>query len=156
MRHSTKSAGTSASSHHGVRSGMRSGSCRPSSNRTPGKMRLAGAGGIALAIGMSPTAAFAVGAIIPLVPFLLTSGVAAIAVSVKGSASSSAEPAVANVGRAFANVADMTDPNAKERYELRNMLKELSETARSIRVWSSYLERHPEALITGKSGTKRK
>ena len=37
----------SASSHQGVRSGIRSGSCRPSSRATPGKMRCAGAGGIA-------------------------------------------------------------------------------------------------------------
>ena len=69
---------------------------------------------------------------------------------------SGAQPAIDNIGQAFANVADMTDPNAKERYELRNMLKELSEAARSIRVWSSYLERHPEALIQGKAGSKRR
>jgi len=70
--------------------------------------------------------------------------------------STGAQPAIVQAGQAFANVADMTDPNAKERYELRNMLKELSEAARSIRVWSSYLERHPEALITGKGGSKRR
>jgi paraquat-inducible protein B len=70
--------------------------------------------------------------------------------------STGAQPAIDQAGQAFANVADMTDPNAKERYELRNMLKELSEAARSIRVWSSYLERHPEALITGKGGSKRR
>ena len=67
-----------------------------------------------------------------------------------------AQPAVDQAGQAFANVADLTSANSKERNELRNVLKELSEAARSIRVLSSYLERHPEALITGKGGSKRK
>jgi paraquat-inducible protein B len=69
---------------------------------------------------------------------------------------SGAQPAVDQAGRALANVADLTAANSKERAELRNTLKELSEAARSIRVWSSYLERHPEALITGKGGSKRR
>ena len=67
-----------------------------------------------------------------------------------------AQPAIDNAGQMFANVAEMTDTNAKERYELRNTLKELSEAARSLRVLTQYLERHPEALITGKSGSKRR
>ncbi len=66
------------------------------------------------------------------------------------------QPTIDQAGQVFANVADLTSANSKERNELRSVLKELSEAARSIRVWSSYLERHPEALITGKSGTKRK
>ena len=57
---------------------------------------------------------------------------------------------------ALANVADLTNPNSKERRELSNMLKELSEAARSIRVFAGYLERHPEALIQGKGGSKRR
>jgi paraquat-inducible protein B len=32
------------------------------------------------------------------------------------------------------------------------MMKELRSAARSIRVLTDYLERHPEALIRGKSG----
>jgi paraquat-inducible protein B len=70
--------------------------------------------------------------------------------------STGTQPAIDNAGQAFANVADLTDANSKERAEMRNMLKELSEAARSIRVWSSYLERHPEALITGKGGSQRR
>jgi paraquat-inducible protein B len=70
--------------------------------------------------------------------------------------STGAQPAVDNVGQAFANVADLTDANSKERAELRSALRELAEAARSIRVWSSYLERHPEALIQGKAGSKRR
>jgi ABC-type transporter Mla subunit MlaD len=39
--------------------------------------------------------------------------------------STGAQPAVDNVGQAFANVADLTDANSKERAELRSALKEL-------------------------------
>jgi len=70
--------------------------------------------------------------------------------------SATAQPAVANLDQALANVADLTDANSKERQEMRNMLKELAEAARSIRVWSSYLERHPEAIIYGKGQSKRR
>jgi len=35
-------------------------------------------------------------------------------------------------------------------------LKELQSAARSIKVWAEYLERHPEALIRGKSKSKRR
>jgi paraquat-inducible protein B len=35
-------------------------------------------------------------------------------------------------------------------------LKELQVAARSIKVWAEYLERHPEALIRGKSKSKRR
>ena len=35
-------------------------------------------------------------------------------------------------------------------------LKELQAAARSIKVWAEYLERHPEALIRGKSKSKRR
>jgi paraquat-inducible protein B len=39
--------------------------------------------------------------------------------------------------------------------ELTYTLKELSASARAIRVWAEYLERHPEALIQGKGGPRR-
>jgi paraquat-inducible protein B len=38
------------------------------------------------------------------------------------------------------------------RYDLNAMLKELTGAARSIRVFADYLERHPDALLRGKSG----
>jgi len=66
------------------------------------------------------------------------------------------QPAIDNAGQMFANVADLTDPNARERSELRITLKELSEAARSLRNLADYLARYPEALITGKSGSKRR
>jgi paraquat-inducible protein B len=39
-------------------------------------------------------------------------------------------------------------------YELRNAIKELGESARSLRVLLEYLERHPDALIFGKGKAK--
>ena len=33
-----------------------------------------------------------------------------------------------------------------------NLMQELTRAARSIRVFADYLERHPEALIRGKTG----
>jgi paraquat-inducible protein B len=42
------------------------------------------------------------------------------------------------------------------RYELINVLQELTAAARSIRVVAEYLERHPEATIHGKPGSKGK
>lgn len=39
-------------------------------------------------------------------------------------------------------------------YKLYTALDELSNAARSIRVFAEYLERHPEALIRGKEGTR--
>lgn len=67
-----------------------------------------------------------------------------------------ARPAIDSAGQALANVAGMTDPMARERQELRTMLNELSEAARSIRILSSYLEQHPETLIRGKGGSARR
>jgi paraquat-inducible protein B len=65
--------------------------------------------------------------------------------------SDTARPAVQNVGKAFANIENMTRKGAVERERLDKMLKELSAAARSIKNWASYLERHPEALIRGKA-----
>ena len=42
--------------------------------------------------------------------------------------------------------------DSQTRYDLNSMLKELAGAARSIRVFADYLERHPEALLRGKSG----
>jgi paraquat-inducible protein B len=46
----------------------------------------------------------------------------------------------------------MVGSNSQTRYDLDSMLKELAGAARSIRVLTDYLERHPEALIRGKAG----
>jgi paraquat-inducible protein B len=42
--------------------------------------------------------------------------------------------------------------NSQIRGELSDLLKQLQETARAVRVLASYLEQHPNSLIVGKSG----
>jgi paraquat-inducible protein B len=44
--------------------------------------------------------------------------------------------------------------NAPLRYDLNALLKELTGAARSIRVFADYLERHPDALLRGKTGAQ--
>lgn len=52
----------------------------------------------------------------------------------------------------FANDASaLLKPGSDARYEFETMLREISRTARSIRLLSEYLERNPNALLTGRS-----
>ena len=44
--------------------------------------------------------------------------------------------------------------NSPTAVELRGLLQELSSAARSMRSLTDYLERHPEALLKGKGGTR--
>ena len=53
----------------------------------------------------------------------------------------------------LSSIDDMTAPGSPVRYELVNAMKELAGAARSMRVLADYLERHPEALVQGKSGS---
>lgn len=50
--------------------------------------------------------------------------------------------------------ANLTGPAAPGQLELRNAMGELARAARSLRVLADYLERHPEALIRGKTTTE--
>jgi paraquat-inducible protein B len=53
------------------------------------------------------------------------------------------------------NTADKAiSPNSALQQEAQSLLRELGAAARSIRVLASYLERHPEALIKGKGGSR--
>jgi paraquat-inducible protein B len=52
----------------------------------------------------------------------------------------------------LASAESMVGSDSQTRYDLNAMLKELAGAARSIRVFADYLERHPEALLRGKSG----
>jgi paraquat-inducible protein B len=52
----------------------------------------------------------------------------------------------------LASAEAMVGSDSQTRYDLDSMLKELAGAARSIRVLTDYLERHPEALIRGKPG----
>ena len=50
--------------------------------------------------------------------------------------------------------ATLVGPNAAGQQELREALQEVARAARSLRVLTDYLERHPEALIRGKTEQK--
>ncbi len=78
-----------------------------------------------------------------------------LAVSIQNTADA-ARPAVNEVERAFANIADLTAKGSEERKQLERTLREFQAAARSIKLWAEYLERHPEALIRGKGKSKRR
>jgi paraquat-inducible protein B len=50
------------------------------------------------------------------------------------------------------NANKLIEPNSVLGAELGNTLQEVSRAARSVRVLADFLERHPEALIRGKTG----
>lgn len=50
----------------------------------------------------------------------------------------------------LSNMNDIVDKKSAIRNELERSLKELSRAAKSMRVFTEYLERHPEALLKGK------
>jgi paraquat-inducible protein B len=50
------------------------------------------------------------------------------------------------------NAGKLIEPNSPLDQELTNTLREVSGAARGVRVLTDYLERHPEALIRGKTG----
>jgi paraquat-inducible protein B len=50
------------------------------------------------------------------------------------------------------NTRTLTGPNSMQIQQLSSTLNEVSRAARSVRVLADYLERHPEALIRGKTG----
>lgn len=50
------------------------------------------------------------------------------------------------------NANNVVEPGSVQTQELDNALHEITRAARSVRVLSDYLERHPEALIRGKAG----
>lgn len=56
--------------------------------------------------------------------------------------------------QALAGVSAVVAPSSPLYTEIQRMLRELTDAARSIRVMADYLERHPEALITGKGGRR--
>jgi paraquat-inducible protein B len=59
-----------------------------------------------------------------------------------------------NVNAAAADASALLSPTSPVNAELRQLLVELTEAARSIRLMADYLERHPEALIRGKEGDR--
>jgi paraquat-inducible protein B len=53
------------------------------------------------------------------------------------------------------NTTKMTEPNSAFNSNLADTLSEVSQAARSLRVLTDYLERHPESLIRGKTGDSK-
>lgn len=58
--------------------------------------------------------------------------------------------ALEHVGRVLANAEHLLSPDEPVHRELRRVMRDMSEAARSLRVMADYLERHPEALIYGR------
>jgi paraquat-inducible protein B len=50
------------------------------------------------------------------------------------------------------NTTNLTAPNSAQVQQLDSTLQEVSRAARSVRILTDYLERHPEALLRGKKG----
>ena len=65
-----------------------------------------------------------------------------------------ADAALVQAEKTLSTIEGVAGKDSAVVYQLTNMMKELSAAARSIRNWASYLERHPEALIRGKSGSR--
>jgi paraquat-inducible protein B len=61
-------------------------------------------------------------------------------------------PLVSQARGTLASAEAIVGPESPVRYDLNAMLKELTGAARSIRVFADYLERHPDALLRGRSG----
>jgi paraquat-inducible protein B len=61
--------------------------------------------------------------------------------------------ALASADRVLKNTdATLVGKDAPGQQQLRDALREIAAAARSLRVLSDYLERHPDALLRGKSG----
>ncbi len=59
--------------------------------------------------------------------------------------------AVASAERVFSSVDSMVSEDSALRYEVVEAVREISEAARSLRQLAEYLQRNPNALLTGKS-----
>jgi paraquat-inducible protein B len=64
----------------------------------------------------------------------------------------SARGTLASAQGTLDNASNLTAPNSAQVEQLDTTLQEVNRAARSVRVLTDYLERHPEALIRGKKG----
>lgn len=62
------------------------------------------------------------------------------------------DPLLTQAQATLAATDSLVGTDSQLRYDLGTLLKELTSAARSIRVFADYLERHPEALLRGKTG----
>ncbi len=63
-------------------------------------------------------------------------------------------PLLAQADSTLASAQTLVGHDLQLRYDLGDLLKELTGAARSVRVFADYLERHPEALLRGKAGAQ--
>ena len=63
-----------------------------------------------------------------------------------------AERAVGEIAQTASATRGLLGEDSSLRYDLQGLMRELTQAARSIRVFADYLERHPEALLRGKGG----
>ena len=63
-------------------------------------------------------------------------------------------PLLSRADSTLASTQALVGDNSQLRYDIADLLRELTSAARSIRVFADYLERHPEALIRGKGGAQ--
>ena len=66
--------------------------------------------------------------------------------------SESANRLVSNADRVIRQLENVTGPDSMERYRLRKMLKEITNTARSLRILSDSIEAQPDIMISGRLG----
>ncbi len=64
----------------------------------------------------------------------------------------SARGTLDNASATFNSANDLLEPKSEQLQEIETTLQEVRRAARSVRVLTDYLERHPEALIRGKRG----
>ena len=61
-------------------------------------------------------------------------------------------PLLSQAEATLASTESLVGNNSQLRYDATDMMRELTSAARSIRLFADYLERHPEALLRGKTG----
>ena len=63
-----------------------------------------------------------------------------------------AESALRQTEATLRSANELVGGNSRLRYDLTELMRELTSAARSFRTFADYLERHPEALVRGKQG----
>ena len=63
-------------------------------------------------------------------------------------------PLLKRANSTLTSTTTLVGPDSQLRYDLGDLLKELTGAARSIRVFADYLQRHPEALLRGKGAAQ--
>jgi paraquat-inducible protein B len=63
-------------------------------------------------------------------------------------------PLLSRADSTLAGTQSLVGQDSQLRYDLGDLLKELTGAARSVRVFAEYLQRHPEALLRGKAGVQ--